>query len=85
MNDNTNPNPLMGTNELGKQTVTPYPALDVDRMSDEDIKQLIARAYRLLDKRKREREKAIKEQIRQMANQAGIKVSFTGNKAHKSK
>jgi len=77
MNDNTKQDSL--------QTVSTYPALDMDSMSDGDIKQLIAQAYKLLDKRKRNKEKAIKEQIRQMANQVGIKVSFTGNKAQKAK
>lgn len=45
-------------------------------MEDDAIKQLISEGYKLLDQRKREREKKVKEQIKQLASDAGIKVSF---------
>lgn len=45
-------------------------------MSDDAIKQLISEGYKLLDQRKREREKKVKDQIKQLASEAGIKVSF---------
>ncbi len=54
----------------------PLPAIDLEKMDDEAIKQLISEGYKLLDRRKREREKAIKEQIKELAASEGIKVSF---------
>lgn len=54
----------------------PLPVIDLERMSDEAIKKLITDSYKLLDKRRREHEKQIKEQIKQLASDAGIKVSF---------
>ncbi len=54
----------------------PLPAIDLEKMDDEAIKTLIANSYKLLNKRKREREKAIKEQIKELAASEGIKVSF---------
>ena len=45
-------------------------------MDDETIKSLIAEGYKLLNRRKREREKAIREQIKELAASEGIKVTF---------
>lgn len=52
------------------------PVIDLENLDDEAIKKLIADGYKLLDRRKREREKAIKEQIKELAASEGIKVSF---------
>ncbi len=52
------------------------PIVDLKTMDDEAIKALIADGYKLLNQRKREREKAIKEQIKELAASEGIKVSF---------
>ena len=52
------------------------PVIDLKRMDDEAIKQLISEGYKLLDRRKREREKAIRDQIKELAASEGIKVSF---------
>ena len=60
-------------------------ALGLEKMSDDEIKKLIAQCYKLLDRRKREHEKQVKEQIRQMAVQAGIKVSFTEKTTRKTR
>ena len=54
----------------------PLPIVDLKKMDDETIKSLIAEGYKLLNRRKREREKAIKEQIKELAASEGIKVSF---------
>ena len=54
----------------------PLPAIDLEKMDNEAIKKLISEGYKLLDRRKREREKAIKEQIKELAASEGIKVSF---------
>lgn len=54
----------------------PLPVIDLKRMDDEAIKQLISEGYKLLDRRKREREKAIRDQIKELAASEGIKVSF---------
>ena len=54
----------------------PLPAINLENMDDEAIKKLIAQGYKLLDRRKREREKTIKEQIKELAASEGIKVSF---------
>lgn len=62
MNDST-PSPQSGT-------------VNLNVLNDEAIKKLIADGYRLLDKRKRERERKIKEQIKQLAHNEGLKVSF---------
>jgi len=48
------------------------------------IKQIIAHGYKLLDRRKRQHEKMIKEQIKKMAVEAGIKVSFSNKTTRKS-
>ena len=52
------------------------PVIDLENLDDEAIKLLIADGYKLLDRRKREREKAIKDQIKELAASEGIKVSF---------
>lgn len=57
-------------NEFINQTI------DLTRFNDEQIKQMIADGYALLDKRKREHQKRIKEQIKQLAQDAGVKVAF---------
>ena len=49
---------------------------DLEKLDDEQLKTLISDAYKLLDDRKRERERIAKEEIRKMAIEAGIKVSF---------
>ena len=54
----------------------PLPMIDLENMDDEAIKKLIADSYKLLDRRKREREKSIKEKIKELAASEGIKVSF---------
>ena len=54
----------------------PLPMINLENMDDEAIKDLIAQGYKLLNRRKREREKAIKEQIKELAASEGIKVSF---------
>ena len=58
------------------QISRPLPIVDLKTMDDETIKSLIADGYKLLNRRKREREKAIKEQIKELAASEGIKVSF---------
>ena len=50
---------------------------DLEKLEDEQLKTLISDAYKLLDERKRERERIAKEEIRKMASEAGIKVSFS--------
>ena len=58
-------------------SATPTPQhISLGSLDDDAIKQLIADGYKLLDRRKREREKAIKEQIKALAATEGIKVSF---------
>lgn len=54
----------------------PLPIVDLKTMDDEAIKSLIADGYKLLNRRKREREKAIKEQIKELVASEGLKVSF---------
>lgn len=54
----------------------PLPVIDLEKMDDEALKKLITDSYKLLDKRRREHEKKVKEQIKQLAVDAGIKVSF---------
>ena len=56
----------------------------LENMSDNEIKQIIAHGYKLLDRRKRQHEKMIKEQIKKMAVEAGIKVSFSNKTTRKS-
>jgi len=56
----------------------------LEGMSDEEIKNVIATGYKLLDRRKRQHEKMIKEQIKKMAIEAGIKVSFANKPKSKS-
>ena len=80
MNDNIslnrNPSPSSSLkNEL---------ASELESMSDDEVKQIIAHGYKLLDRRKRQHEKMIKEQIKKMAVEAGIKVSFSNKTARKS-
>ena len=60
------------------------PITDMESMSDEEIKNIIATGYKLLDRRKRQHEKQVKEQIRKMAIEAGIKVSFANKPKSKS-
>lgn len=67
MNDNT-----LSHTEISR----PLPIVDLKTMDDEVIKTLIADGYKLLDQRKREHERQVKEAIKQMAIDAGIKVSF---------
>jgi len=57
----------------------------MDDMSDNEVKKIIAHGYKLLDKRKREYEKSVKEQIKKMATDAGINVSFSNKLPRKSK
>lgn len=59
-----------------ESTTTQSSFIDLETLNDESIKLLISDGYKLLDKRKREREKAIKEQIKELAASEGIKVSF---------
>jgi len=76
MNDNTSLNrDLSPVSDL---------ASELESMSDDEIKQIIAHGYKLLDRRKRQHEKMIKEQIKKMAVEAGIKVSFSNKTARKS-
>lgn len=70
--------------KTGEQRET-SPAHNLEAMSDDEIKQLIAEGYKLLNRRKREHEKQIKEQIKKMATDAGIKVSFSSKSARKSR
>ena len=56
--------------------VRPLPSIDLEKLSDDAIKKLITDGYKLLDKRRREHEKQVKEQIKQLASNAGIRVSF---------
>ena len=66
-------------NELTPSKVTSKDAINtinLNTFDDEAIKNLISDGYKLLDRRKREREKAIKEQIKKLADSEGIKVSF---------
>ena len=68
-----------------KQTEPVSPVIKLNAMNDDEIKQLISEGYKLLNQRKREREKALKIQIREMASQAGIKVSFSERRRPKKK
>ena len=61
---------------LHKQEPQSLPVMNLDDMSDEEIKTLIADGYKLLDRRKREQERKVRERIKQLADDAGIKVSF---------
>lgn len=66
-------------NELIPNSSTPAKsttAINIDKLDDEAIKSLIAEGYKLLDRRKRKREKEIREQIKELAASEGIKVSF---------
>ena len=66
-------------NELTPNIQSPSPttkAIELNSLNDDAIKKLIADGYKLLDRRKREREKAIKEQIKELAASEGLKVSF---------
>lgn len=64
---------------MNEVTLTPKEAsnpINLNTLDDDAIKSLISDGYKLLDRRKREREKAIKEQIKKLADSEGIKVSF---------
>ena len=61
---------------LHTQESRPLLTNNLEAMSDDAIKKLIAEGYKLLNRRKREHEKKVKEQIKQLAIDAGIKVSF---------
>lgn len=61
------------------------PNYDLTTLNDDAIKSLISEGYKLLDRRKREREKAIKEQIKQLAASEGIKVAFREPSARKKR
>lgn len=50
--------------------------IQLEKFSDDAIKSLIAEGYKLLDSRKRKREKEVREQIKELAASEGIKVSF---------
>ena len=63
-------------NQNTPETSPLMPSINLNNLEDEAIKKLIADGYKLLDRRKREREKAIKEQIKELAASEGIKVSF---------
>ena len=66
-------------NELTPIDSTPATSMttiNIDTLDDEAIKSLIAEGYKLLDRRKRKREKEIREQIKELAASEGIKVSF---------
>ncbi len=63
-------------NQNTPETSPLMPSINLNNLEDEAIKKLIADGYKLLDRRKREREKAIKEQIKELAAREGIKVSF---------
>lgn len=62
--------------DQSERTIKSQSNIDLEGLNDESIKSLISDGYKLLDKRKREREKTIKEQIRELAATEGIKVSF---------
>ena len=57
--------------------------INLNTLDDEQIKKIIADGYKLLDQRKREKEKKVKEQIKTMAQEAGIKVSFSESTTRK--
>lgn len=61
------------------------PSVDIGSMPDEAIHALVKSAYKELEKRQRQKEKAAKEEIKKMAAQAGINVSFDGNKPKRRK
>ena len=65
-------NDIVSSSEINR----PLPMINLENMDDEAIKELIADGYKLLNRRKREREKAIKDQIKELAASEGIKVSF---------
>ena len=68
------------------ETSTPIASnINLERLDDKAIKSLIADGYKLLDRRKREREKSIKEQIKELAATEGIKVSFREPSARKKR
>lgn len=63
----------------------PLPEIYLEKLDDEAIKNFIAEGYKLLDRRKREREKAIKEKIKELAASEGIKVAFREPSARKKR
>ncbi|MBE0613797.1 MAG: H-NS histone family protein [Burkholderiales bacterium] len=50
----------------------------LDKMSEEQLKTLIADAQALLNKREQEKKKAALDQIRKLAAQAGMTVAVKG-------
>ncbi len=54
--------------------------ISLEAMDDDAIRTLINDGYKLLEQRKRDREKTVKEQIKQLAASEGIKVSFRENR-----
>ncbi len=62
---------------ISNTPLTSSPRFSLETMDDEALRKLIADGYKLLDRRKREREKKIKEQIKELAAAEGIKVSFS--------
>jgi len=70
------------TRSTEQETVSPI--IDMENMSDEEVKQLISQGYKLLNRRKRQHQKQVQAQIKKMAIEAGIKVSFSNKSANKS-
>ncbi|NOY73068.1 MAG: hypothetical protein GXP14_11985 [Gammaproteobacteria bacterium] len=55
--------------------------MDVKTYSDEQLQRLLKDIHKELDQRKMERIKLAKEQIKKLATEAGIAVSFSDAKA----
>ena len=74
-------------NDLNADNVLPNkkPEINLQLLDDEAIKSFIAEGYKLLDERKRERERAAKEHIKKLAEEAGIKVSFAEARGRRKK
>jgi len=56
----------------------------IEIMSDDEVKKLISDCNKLLNKRERQYKKQVQAQIKKMAVEAGIKVSFANKPKSKS-
>lgn len=74
----------LGDKETVQEVANTSPAIDLDAMSNVEVNKLIAECNRLLKKRERQHKKQIQAQIKKMATDAGITVSFSKNAMRKS-
>ena len=76
----------MNDNTSLDQAITPTTDLEnkLECMSDAEVKKLIADCNKLLNKRERQYKKQVQAQIKKMAVEAGIDVSFGSKPKSKS-